>query len=234
MPKHGKKYNEIISNTDVKSFYEPIDALTLAKNNAKAKFDETIELAIRLNLDPRQADQQIRGAVVLPAGTGITRKVLVFAKGEKAKEAEEAGADFVGAEDMIEKIQGGWFGFDIAVATPDMMGLVGRLGRVLGPKGLMPNPKTGTVTPDVARAIAEIKAGKVEYRLDKAANIHCRIGKASFTPEQLLENYLTMVDVLLKAKPAVAKGQYMKNITVSSTMGPGFKINPVKPTGSGK
>jgi len=229
MPKHGKKYNEIVKSTDLASFYEPIDALTMVKNNAKAKFDETIELAIRLNLDPRQADQQIRGAVVLPQGTGVKRSVLVFAKGDKAKEAEEAGAEFVGAEDMLEKIQGGWFGFDVAVATPDMMGLVGRLGRILGPKGLMPNPKTGTVTMDVARAIKEIKAGKVEYRLDKAANIHCRIGKASFTPEQLLENYNAIVETLLKVKPVAAKGQYMKSITISSTMGPGLKINPVKP-----
>ena len=231
MPKHGKKYIETVKSSDLAAYYEPQDALGMVKNNAKAKFDETVELAVRLNLDPRQADQQIRGAVVLPQGTGITRKVLVFAKGDKAKEAEEAGADFVGAEDMIEKIQGGWFGFDVAVATPDMMGLVGRLGRLLGPKGLMPNPKTGTVTMDVARAIADVKAGKVEYRLDKAANIHCRIGKASFSVEQLLENYNTVIDVLLKAKPAVAKGQYMKSVTVSSTMSPGVRINPQKPLG---
>lgn len=231
MPKHGKKYIETVKSSDLAAYYEPQDALGMVKNNAKAKFDETVELAVRLNLDPRQADQQIRGAVVLPQGTGITRKVLVFAKGDKAKEAEEAGADFVGAEDMIEKIQGGWFGFDVAIATPDMMGLVGRLGRLLGPKGLMPNPKTGTVTMDVARAIADVKAGKVEYRLDKAANIHCRIGKASFSVEQLLENYNTVIDVLLKAKPAVAKGQYMKSVTVSSTMSPGVRINPQKPLG---
>ncbi len=231
MPKHGKKYNESVKSANLADFFEPLEALTMAKNNAKAKFDETIELAVRLNLDPRQADQQIRGAVVLPQGTGIKRSVLVFAKGDKAKEALDAGADFVGAEDMIEKIQGGWFGFDVAVATPDMMGLVGRLGRVLGPKGLMPNPKTGTVSMDVTRAVNDIKAGKVEYRLDKAANIHCRIGKASFTPEQLLENYNTIVETLLKVKPAAAKGQYMKSITVSSTMGPGVKINPVKPLG---
>ncbi len=228
MPKHGKKYNETVKNMDLHQLYEPAQALELIKSNAKAKFDETIELAVRLNLDPRQADQQIRGAVVLPQGTGVKRTVLVFAKGDKAKEAEEAGAEFVGAEDMIEKIQGGWFGFDVAVATPDMMGLVGRLGRVLGPKGLMPNPKTGTVSMDVAKAIADIKAGKVEYRLDKAANIHCRIGKASFTTEQLLENYNTIIDTLLKNEPTAAKGQYMKNITVSSTMGPGLMINPVK------
>lgn len=231
MPKHGKKYNETVKNTDLSVFYEPEQAVAMVKANAKAKFDETIELAVHLNLDPRQADQQIRGAVVLPHGTGVSRSVLVFAKGDKAKEAEEAGADFVGAEDMLEKIQGGWFGFDVAVATPDMMGLVGRLGRLLGPKGLMPNPKTGTVTMDVASAIADVKAGKVEYRLDKAANIHCRIGKASFEAEQLLANYNTMIETLIKVKPTVAKGQYMKSVTISSTMGPGIKINPQKPLG---
>ncbi|MCL1873655.1 MAG: 50S ribosomal protein L1 [Clostridiales bacterium] len=231
MPDHGKKYQDVAKTFDRNAFFEPLEAITMVKNNAKAKFDETVELAVRLNLDPRQADQQIRGAVVLPQGTGVTRKVLVFAKGEKAKEAEDAGADFVGAEDMVEKIQGGWFGFDVAVATPDMMGTVGRLGRILGPKGLMPNPKTGTVTLDITRALADIKAGKVEYRLDKAANIHCRIGKVSFDPEKLLENYHTIIDVLIKAKPAVAKGQYMKNITLASTMGPGIKINPIKPLG---
>ncbi len=231
MPKHGKKYNDAIKNYNLADYFEPADAVSKVKENAKAKFDETVELAIRLNLDPRQADQQIRGAVVLPHGTGVTSTVLVFAKGEKAKEAEAAGADFVGAEDMIEKIQGGWFDFDVIVATPDMMGLVGKLGRVLGPKGLMPNPKTGTVSMDVAKAINEIKAGKVEYRLDKAANIHCRIGKASFDADKLLENYKTIVDILLKAKPSAAKGQYIKNITISSTMGPGVKISPVKPLG---
>lgn len=231
MPKHGKKYNEAVKNNDFSVFYDPEQAIQLVKDNAKAKFDETVELAIHLNLDPRQADQQIRGAVVLPNGTGVSRSVLVFAKGEKAKEAEEAGADFVGAEDMIEKIQGGWFGFDVAVATPDMMGLVGRLGRLLGPKGLMPNPKTGTVTMDVANAISDVKAGKVEYRLDKAANIHCRIGKASFDADKLLANYNTMIETLIKVKPSVAKGQYMKSVTISSTMGPGVKINPQKPLG---
>ena len=231
MPKHGKKYNEAIKNNDFSVFYDPEQAIQLVKDNAKAKFDETVELAVHLNLDPRQADQQIRGAVVLPNGTGVSRSVLVFAKGEKAKEAEEAGADFVGAEDMIEKIQGGWFGFDVAIATPDMMGLVGRLGRLLGPKGLMPNPKTGTVTMDVANAIADVKAGKVEYRLDKAANIHCRIGKASFDADKLLANYNTIVETLIKVKPSVAKGQYMKSVTISSTMGPGVKINPQKPLG---
>lgn len=231
MPKHGKKYNDAVKSFDRNAFFEPGEAIKQVKDNAKAKFDETVELAIRLNLDPRQADQQIRGAIVLPHGTGVVNKVLVFAKGEKAKEAEAAGADFVGAEDMVEKIQGGWFDFDVAVATPDMMGLVGKLGRVLGPKGLMPNPKTGTVSMDVTKAVADIKAGKVEYRLDKAANVHCRIGKASFTAEQLLENYTTIVDILTKNKPSAAKGQYMKSVTVSSTMGPGVKINPVKPLG---
>ncbi len=231
MPRHGKKYSDSVKNTDLAVYYDPTKALELVKASAKAKFDETVELAVRLNLDPRQADQQIRGAVVLPHGTGVSRSVLVFAKGDKAKEAEEAGADFVGAEDMVEKIQGGWFGFDVAVATPDMMGLVGKLGRILGPKGLMPNPKTGTVSNDVTKAIQDIKAGKVEYRLDKAANIHCRIGKASFDLNKLVENYLTILEILVKAKPAAAKGQYMKSVTVSSTMGPGVKINPLKPLG---
>lgn len=231
MPKHGKKYQDAVKNYDVHAYYEPLEAMELVKKNASAKFDETVEVAIRLNLDPRQADQQVRGAVVLPHGTGVSRRVLVFAKGDKAKEAEEAGADIVGAEELVTKIQGGWFDFDVVVATPDMMGTVGKLGKLLGPKGLMPNPKTGTVTPDVTKAIGEIKAGKVEYRLDKAANIHTRIGKASFDAEKLLENYLTLVETLIKVKPVAAKGQYMKNITVASTMGPGVKINPVKPTG---
>lgn len=231
MPKHGKKYQDSLKEFERNTFYEPQEALDKVKKIASAKFDETVEVAIRLNLDPRQADQQIRGAVVLPHGTGKSRSVLVFAKGEKVKEAEEAGADFVGAEDMVEKIQGGWFGFDVAVATPDMMGVVGKLGRLLGPKGLMPNPKTGTVTMDVARAVNEIKAGKIEYRLDKAANIHAPMGKVSFDVDKLYENYLTLVEILIKAKPAVAKGQYIKSITLSSTMGAGIKVNPMKPTG---
>ena len=231
MPKHGKKYQESLKAFDRSFLYDPQEALEIVKKIAPAKFDETVEVAIRFNLDPRQADQQIRGAVVLPHGTGKSRSVLVFAKGEKAKEAEEAGADFVGAEDVVGKIQGGWFGFDVAVATPDMMGLVGKLGRLLGPKGLMPNPKTGTVTMDVARAVKEVKAGKIEYRLDKAAIIHAPIGKVSFDVEKLYENYLTLIEVLLKAKPAAAKRQYMKSITVTSTMGPGVKVNPLKPTG---
>ena len=229
MPKHGKKYNEIVKNTDLTVYYDPDKAVELVKANAKAKFDETVELAIHLNLDPRQADQQIRGAVVLPHGTGISRSVLVFAKGDKAKEAQEAGADFVGADELVQKIQGeNWFDYDVVVATPDMMGVVGRLGRVLGPKGLMPNPKSGTVTFDVAKAIADIKAGKVEYRVDKTAIVHCPIGKKSFGAEKLQDNFKTLMDALVKAKPAAAKGQYIKSVSVSSTMGPGAKINPTK------
>ena len=209
MPKHGKKYSDIAKSYDLTQVYEVEEALALVKKNAKAKFDETIEVAVRLNLDPRQSDQQIRGAVVLPNGTGVTRRVLVFAKGDKVKEAEAAGADFVGSEELVTKIQGGWFDFDVAIATPDMMGVVGKIGRLLGPKGLMPNPKTGTVTMDVTKAVAEVKAGKIEYRLDKAANVHARIGKASFPVEKLVENYLTLVDTLIKVKPAAAKGQYI-------------------------
>ncbi|MCL2677678.1 MAG: 50S ribosomal protein L1 [Clostridiales bacterium] len=229
MKDRGKKYQEAAKGIDKHLQHEPRAALELVKSKVTAKFDETIELAVRLNLDPRQADQQLRGAVVLPHGTGVKRTVLAFAKGEKAKEAEAAGAEFVGAEDMIEKIQKGWLGFDVAVATPDMMGMVGKLGKLLRPKGLMRNPKTGTGNKDITSAIADIKAGKVEYRLDKAANVHCRVGKASFTLEQLYENYETIVDTLIKAKPAAAKGQYIKNITVSSTMGPGVRISILKP-----
>ncbi|MDP4126408.1 MAG: 50S ribosomal protein L1 [Bacillota bacterium] len=228
MAKVGKRYQEAVKSFDRNALYEPKEALELVLSNAKAKFNETIEVAFKLGIDTRHADQQIRGAVVLPNGTGKTRSVLVFAKGDKAKEAEQAGADFVGAEDMIAKIEQGWFDFEVVVATPDMMGLVGKLGRVLGPKGLMPNPKTGTVTPDVTRAIKEIKAGKIEYRGEKAGIIHAPIGKASFTVEQLLENYRTLADVLVKAKPAAAKGQYMRSVTVTSTMGPGVRINPIK------
>lgn len=228
MPKHGKNYLDSIKTYEKQTVYEPQQALELAKTMAKAKFDETIEVAVKLGVDPRHADQQIRGAVVLPHGTGKTRSVLVFAKGEKAKEAEAAGADFVGAEDMLEKIQGGWFGFDVAIATPDMMGTVGKLGRILGPKGLMPNPKTGTVTFDVERAVNEVKAGKIEYRIDKTSIIHVPIGKASFDVEKLQENFQTIIDVLVKAKPASSKGQYLRSITVSSTMGPGVKVNTTK------
>ena len=228
MPKHGKKYVEASKLIDRAAQYEVSEAIELAKKTATAKFDETVEVAFRLGVDPRQSDQQIRGAVVLPHGTGKSQTVLVFVLVEKAKEAEEAGADFVGAEDMVAKIQGGWFGFDVAVATPDMMGVVGKIGRLLGPKGLMPNPKTGTVTMDVARAIGEVKAGKIEYRVDKTGIIHAPIGKASFEATQLEENFKTLVDVLIKAKPATQKGQYIKSVTVSTTMGPGVKINPLK------
>lgn len=228
MAKHGKKYQEAAKLIDRDALLEPNEALELVKKTASAKFDESVEMAVRLGVDPRHADQQIRGAVVLPHGTGKTATVLVFAKGDKAKEAEAAGADFVGAEDMIAKIEGGWLGFDVAVATPDMMGAVGKLGRTLGPKGLMPNPKTGTVTFDVERAVKEIKAGKIEYRVDKAGIIHAPIGKVSFDKEKLVENFNTLMDTLIKAKPAAAKGQYVKTITVSSTMGLGVKVNPLK------
>lgn len=228
MAKVSKNYQEAVKAFDRNALYEPAEALAIVKKVAKAKFDETVEVAIKLGIDTRHADQQIRGAVVLPNGTGKTRSVLVFAKGEKAKEAEAAGADYVGAEDMIAKIEQGWFDFEVVVATPDMMGMVGKLGRVLGPKGLMPNPKTGTVTLDVTKAIKEIKAGKIEYRADKAGIIHALIGKVSFTEQQLAENYKTLAEVLYKSKPAAAKGQYVRSATVSSTMGPGVRINPVK------
>ena len=225
----GKKYIESSKLIDKNALYTPAEALELAVKTAKAKFDETIELHVRLGVDPRHADQQVRGAVVLPHGTGKDVKVLVFAKGEKAKEAEAAGADFVGADELVQKIQGeNWFDYDVVVATPDMMGVVGRLGRVLGPKGLMPNPKSGTVTFDVANAIKEIKAGKVEYRVDKTATVHCPIGKKSFGTEKLVENFKALMDALVKAKPAAAKGQYLKSVSVSATMGPGAKVNPAK------
>ncbi|HVJ47548.1 50S ribosomal protein L1 [Desulfitobacterium sp.] len=228
MSKVGKNYQDAVKAFDRNALYEPAEALATVKKIAKAKFDETVEIAIKLGIDTRHADQQIRGAVVLPNGTGKTRSVLVFAKGEKAKEAEAAGADFVGAEDMIAKIEQGWFGFEVVVATPDMMGMVGKLGRVLGPKGLMPNPKTGTVTVDVVKAIKEIKAGKIEYRADKAGTIHAPIGKVSFSEEQLVDNYKALAEILAKAKPASAKGQYVRSAVVSSTMGPGVRINPAK------
>ena len=227
--KHGKNYQDSEKLLDHSKLYDPEEALNLVQQTAKAKFDETIEISIKLGVDPRHADQQVRGAVVLPHGTGKTVKVLVIAKGAKAKEAEEAGADFVGAEDMITKIQSeNWFGFDVCVATPDMMGLVGRLGRVLGPKGLMPNPKSGTVTMDVAKAIQDIKAGKVEYRLDKTAIIHVAIGRASFGTEKLSENLGTLLDAVIKATPAAAKGTYLRSVVISSTMGPGIKLNAAK------
>ena len=225
----GKKYQDSAKLIDNTKLYDPSEALDLVVQTAKAKFDETIEVHIRLGVDSRHADQQVRGAVVLPNGTGKTKKVLVFAKGDKAAEAEAAGADFVGAEDLVAKIQGeNWSGFDVVVATPDMMGVVGRLGKVLGPKGLMPNPKAGTVTMDVKKAIEELKAGKIEYRLDKTNIIHCPLGKASFGAEKLQENYSTLYEAVLKAKPAASKGQYMKSIVITSTMGPGIKINPAK------
>jgi large subunit ribosomal protein L1 len=227
--KRGKKYLESLKLVDRDKLYDIDEALSLVKQTSKAKFDETIEVSIRLGVDPRHADQQVRGAVVLPHGTGKNVKVLVFAKGEKAREAEEAGADFVGAEDMVAKIQNeNWFGFDVCVATPDMMGVVGRLGRILGPKGLMPNPKSGTVTMEVAKAVKDIKAGKVEYRVDKTAIIHVPVGKASFDIEKLSDNLRTLLDAVIKAKPAAAKGTYLRSVVISSTMGPGIKINPAR------
>ncbi|EKF36424.1 MULTISPECIES: 50S ribosomal protein L1 [Bacillus] len=226
MAKKGKKYVEAAKLIDRTKAYDVAEAVSLTKKANTAKFDATVEVAFRLGVDPRKNDQQIRGAVVLPNGTGKTQRVLVFAKGEKAKEAEAAGADYVGDSDYITKIQQGWFDFDVIVATPDMMGEVGKIGRVLGPKGLMPNPKTGTVTFEVEKAINEIKAGKVEYRVDKAGNIHAPIGKVSFEDEKLVENFATIYDTILKAKPAAAKGVYVKNVSVTSTMGPGVKVDP--------
>lgn len=229
--KRGKKYIESAKLVDNMKLYDPSEAFELTQKTAKAKFDETVEAHIKLGVDSRHADQQVRGAVVLPHGTGKKVRVLVFAKGDKAKEAENAGAEFVGAEDMVAKIQTeNWFDYDVVVATPDMMGVVGRLGKVLGPKGLMPNPKAGTVTMDVAKAIADIKAGKIEYRLDKTNIIHCPIGKASFGTQKLLDNFHTLMDAVVKAKPAAAKGQYLKSVVVTSTMGPGIKVNPLKVT----
>ncbi|GLI10393.1 MULTISPECIES: 50S ribosomal protein L1 [Paenibacillus] len=225
MAKHGKKYLEVAKQIDAETFYEPLEAIELVKKTARAKFDETVEVAVRLGVDPRKQDQAVRGVVVLPHGTGKTKRVLVFAKGDKAKEAEAAGADFVGDQDMINKIQQGWFDFDVCVATPDMMSEVGKLGRILGGKGLMPNPKAGTVTFDVAKAVQEIKAGKIEYRLDKAGQIHAPIGKVSFDAEKLAENFKALIDALNRAKPAAAKGVYLKNIAVSSTMGPSARVN---------
>lgn len=226
--KHGKKYLEAVKAYDRSKLFDVNEAISLVKKNATAKFDETIELHLRTGCDGRHADQQIRGAVVLPHGTGKTVRVLVFAKGPKADEATKAGADYVGAEDLMTKIQGGWFDFDVVVATPDMMGIVGRIGRLLGPKGLMPNPKSGTVTMDVTKAVNEIKAGKVEYRLDKANIIHVALGKASFTEEQLSDNFRTLINVILKARPSSLKGQYLKSVTLTSTMGLGIRLNVSK------
>ncbi|MBQ5953326.1 MAG: 50S ribosomal protein L1 [Lachnospiraceae bacterium] len=226
--KRGKKYLEALGKFDRTQVYDPQEALGLVKNMATAKFNETVEVHVRTGCDGRHADQQIRGAVVLPNGTGKVVRVLVFAKGVKADEAQAAGADFVGAEELIPKIQGGWLDFDVVVATPDMMGVVGRLGRILGPKGLMPNPKAGTVTMDVTRALQEIKAGKIEYRLDKSNIIHAPLGKVSFTEEQLTENFNAVLGAIIKARPAAVKGAFLKSVVVSSTMGPGVKINTVK------
>ena len=225
----GKKYVESAKLIDKTLAYEPADAVKLVCDTSKAKFDETIELHVRLGVDSRHADQQVRGAVVLPHGTGKTVRTLVFAKGDRAKEAEAAGADYVGEADLVEKIQKeNWFEFDVVIATPDMMGTIGRLGKVLGPKGLMPNPKAGTVTMDVAKAVQEAKAGKIEYRLDKTNIIHCPIGKASFGTEKLMDNFNTLMGAIIKAKPAAAKGQYIKSCVVASTMGPGIKVNAAK------
>ncbi len=227
--KRGKKYNEIIKAYDKSQQYDVAEAVSIVKKSAVAKFDETIECHVRLGVDGRHADQQVRGAVVLPHGTGKTVRVLVFAKGEKVNEATNAGADYVGGDELIPKIQNdGWLDFDVVVATPDMMGVVGRLGKVLGPKGLMPNPKAGTVTMNVAQAIADIKAGKVEYRLDKANIIHVPVGKASFTEQQLADNFQTLMGAIIKAKPATAKGTYLKSVTIAATMGPGVKVNAAK------
>jgi len=227
--KHGKKYDDSLKLYDRLQQYDPDAALDLVKKTAKAKFDETVEVSIKLGVDPRHADQQVRGAVVLPHGTGRTVRVLVFAKGERAQEALAAGADYVGAEDLVQKIQQeNWFDFDVCVATPDMMGVVGRIGRVLGPKGLMPNPKSGTVTMDVTRAINDIKAGKVEYRVDRTSVVHVPVGKASFELEKLQENLNVLMDAVIKARPAAAKGTYMKSVVISTTMGPGIKVNPLK------
>lgn len=226
MAKKSKRMQEQLKQFDRTQSYGPREALDFVKNMASAKFDETVDLAVKLGINTRHADQQIRGAVVLPHGTGKTARVLVFAKGEKASEAKQAGADYVGDADMVEKIQGGWLDFDVAVATPDMMGTVGKLGRILGPKGLMPNPKTGTVTMDVARAVQEIKAGKIEFRVDRTGNVHAPIGRVSFEVERLAENLEAFMDTVIRAKPAAAKGTYVRSVTLSSTMGPGVRIDP--------
>ncbi len=230
----SKRYQEASKKFDTTFLYEPEEAFKLVKEIASARFDETVEVAIRLGVDPKHADQQVRGALVLPNGTGKEKKVLVFAKGEKIKEAEDANADYVGGEDLVKKIEDGWLGFDVAIATPDMMKFVGKLGRVLGPRGMMPNPKTGTVTFDVAKAVQEFKAGKVEYRTDKSGIIHLPVGKASFVVKKLLENFYAIIDTLIKVKPAAAKGQYLRTITISSCMGPGIKINSQKVISLGK
>ena len=224
----GKKYDDALKLIEADKFYSPKEAVELVKKTAVTKFDSTIEVAFRLGVNPKYPDQQVRGALVLPNGTGKSKTVLVFAKGPKIAEAEAAGADYVGGEEFVDKIKQGWMEFDVCIATPDMMGLVGRLGKILGPRGLMPNPKVGTVTMDVARAVKESKAGKIQYRTDKAGNVQCPIGKASFTDEQLLENYITLADTLVKVKPSGAKGQYIKSVTMSATMGPGISIDVLK------
>lgn len=226
MAKHGKRYNEVAKLVEDTKIYTVDEAIEIVKKAATAKFDETVEVALKIGVDPRHADQQIRGTVVLPHGTGKEQKVLVFAKGDKAAEAKEAGADYIGDDDLAEKIQGGWFDFDVAIATPDMMGIVGKLGRILGPRGLMPNPKTGTVTFEVADAIKDVKAGKVEFRINKEAGMHIPIGKASFTEEALRDNFLALLGAIIRAKPAAAKGTYLRKLSLSSTMGPGLKVSP--------
>ena len=229
MPKHGKRYLELGKKVDPERVYQPEEALTAVKDFSTAKFDETIEAHLRMGVDPRHADQMVRGSVVLPAGTGKQVRVLAFAQADKAREAEEAGADFVGAEDLIQRIQGGWMEFDVAVATPDMMGAVGRLGRILGPRGLLPNPRTGTVSPDIGRLIREVRAGRVEFRVDRTGVIHAPIGKASFTEDRLRENLAALVDAVVRAKPQGAKGQYVRSVTLAPTMGPGLKLD-IQPT----
>ena len=224
----GKKYADALKLIEADKFYSPKEAVALVKKTAATKFDSTVEVAFRLGVNPKYPDQQVRGALVLPNGTGKSKTVMVFAKGPKVAEAEAAGADFVGGEEYVDKIKNGWIAFDVCIATPDMMGLVGRLGKILGPRGLMPNPKVGTVTMDVTRAVKESKAGKIEYRTDKSGNVQAPIGKASFTEEQLLQNYMTLADTLVKVKPAGAKGQYMRTITMSCTMGPGVKVDVLK------
>lgn len=224
----GKKYDDALKLIEADKFYSPKEAVALVKKTAATKFDSTVEVAFRLGVNPKYPDQQVRGALVLPNGTGKSKTVMVFAKGPKVAEAEAAGADFVGGEEYVDKIKNGWMAFDVCIATPDMMGLVGRLGKILGPRGLMPNPKVGTVTMDVTRAVKESKAGKIEYRTDKSGNVQAPIGKASFTEEQLIQNYMTLADTLVKVKPAGAKGQYMKTITMSCTMGPGVKVDVLK------
>lgn len=225
MAKKSKRYKEVLGKVDREKLYDPQSALELVKETSTVKFDETVELHVKLGVNPKHADQNIRGTVVLPHGTGRTVRVAVFAKGEKVKEAEEAGADFIGAEDLAEKVEGGWLDFDVAIATPDMMSVVGKLGRILGPQGLMPNPKAGTVTFDIGKAVKEIKAGKIEYRVDKAGIVHLLIGKASFSAEALLENFKVIMGTLVRERPASAKGKYLKSVVIASTMGPGIKIN---------